>query len=197
MSNNQVQQFHNEEFGTINALMIDGEPYFAAAECAAILGYRTTWHAVHKHCKEIKKLEVPVKNMIRKRNYIPEDDLRNLIIYSKRRFGGRFEKWVFNEVIPTIRAKDCMNDDVLGEDYFTPDLKESLFVPLEKELEKPAELDKFKRLCCDIFFDNENDVSINLSTRDSYLPDAGIDVRIHGLKNQHGAPDKDRDIFGI
>jgi prophage antirepressor-like protein len=43
-NNNQIQQFHNEEFGSIDILMIDGKPYFPAGDCAKTLGV-TTQHA--------------------------------------------------------------------------------------------------------------------------------------------------------
>jgi prophage antirepressor-like protein len=55
---NQIQQFHNDEFGSLEILMIDDKPYFPAIECAALLGYSTPRHAVTRHCKEGMKRAV-------------------------------------------------------------------------------------------------------------------------------------------
>ena len=48
---NQIQQFHNEEFGSLDILMIDDKPYFPATECARVLGYKNPRDAISKHCR--------------------------------------------------------------------------------------------------------------------------------------------------
>jgi prophage antirepressor-like protein len=52
MSNN-IQVFHNQEFGKLEVLMIDGKPYFPATECAKILGYSNTKDAIREQIPKI------------------------------------------------------------------------------------------------------------------------------------------------
>ena len=51
----QVQQFHNKEFGSVEIVLIDGKPYFPAAECARILGYTNPQKAIRDHCKGVNE----------------------------------------------------------------------------------------------------------------------------------------------
>jgi prophage antirepressor-like protein len=103
---NQVQQFYNAEFGSIEILMIDGKPYFPASECAKILGYKNPRKAVSDHCPHVTKRDIGVQTgkktdgtpaiQITEKSFIPEGDLYRLIIRSKLRTAERFERWVFD-----------------------------------------------------------------------------------------------------
>ena len=48
----QIQQFHNTEFGSLEVMLINGKPYFPASECATVLGYTNPRKAIIDHCKE-------------------------------------------------------------------------------------------------------------------------------------------------
>jgi prophage antirepressor-like protein len=104
--NNEISTFTSEEFGNISVLIIDEKPYFPATECAEILGYSKGRNAISMHCRYALKQGVPhpqnQKKLIEK-IFIPEGDLYRLIIKSKLPTAERFEKWVMDEVLPTIR----------------------------------------------------------------------------------------------
>lgn len=100
---NAMQVFQNSEFGELGVLEIDGKPYFPATACAKALGYANTKDAIIRHCKEVVKHDLPTKGGIQAINFIPEGDLYRLITHSKLPAAERFEKWVFDEVLPTIR----------------------------------------------------------------------------------------------
>lgn len=106
MGNNELKIFENSEFGKLSVLVIDGKEYFPAIECAEILGYAKGRNAVSTHCRYALKRGVPhpqnpekIIEMI----FIPESDLYRLIIKSKLPSAERFEKWVMEEVLPSIR----------------------------------------------------------------------------------------------
>ena len=111
---NAIQVFENQEFGQLEVLTIDGKPYFPATECAAILGYNQPEHAIKRHCKGCTFHTPLTAGGVQKKKYIPEGDLYRLIIRSKLPAAERFEIWVFDEVLPTIRKHGAyINEDVL------------------------------------------------------------------------------------
>lgn len=102
----QLQIFENEEFGKLEVLTIDGKTYFPAKECAKVLGYKDTTNAIKLHCRWVVKHHLPhpqnpSKTIIK--NFIPEGDLYRLIIRSKLPGAVRFETWVMDDVLPTLR----------------------------------------------------------------------------------------------
>ena len=94
----------NSEFGKLEILMEDGKELFPATECAKILGHVDPGKAVRNHCKGCVKRTV-VDSMGRRQivNYIPEGDLYRLIIRSRLPAAQKFEKWLFDEVLPELR----------------------------------------------------------------------------------------------
>ena len=103
---NEMQVFQNSEFGELGVLEIEGKPYFPANRCAKVLGYKRPNDALHAHCRYTAKYRIPHPQNPSKEievNFIPEGDLYRLITHSKLPAAERFEKWVFDEVLPTIR----------------------------------------------------------------------------------------------
>lgn len=100
---NDIKIFENQEFGKVRALEIDGKPYFCAADVAKALGYSNCNDAVIRHCRAIVKCDTPISGKIQEVNYIPEGDVYRLIVRSKLPSAEKFEKWVFDEVLPSIR----------------------------------------------------------------------------------------------
>lgn len=100
---NELRTFNNDEFGELNIIEIDGKPYFPASACAKILGYSNTRDAIIKHCKGVVKCDTLTEGGKQAVNFIPEGDLYRLIVYSRLPAAERFEKWVFEEVLPSIR----------------------------------------------------------------------------------------------
>lgn len=100
---NEMQVFQNSEFGELGVLEIEGKPYFPAKAAAKMLGYKDTINAIKQHCKGVVKHHLPTKGGMQTLNFIPEGDLYRLITHSKLPAAERFEKWVFDEVLPSIR----------------------------------------------------------------------------------------------
>lgn len=110
---NNLMKFSNGEFGELSVLEIDGKPYFPASACAKMLGYDNTRDAIIRHCKGVVKHDTLTTGGTQKINFIPEGDLYRLIVHSRLPAAERFEKWVFDEVLPTIRR----------EGYYAPDIQ--------------------------------------------------------------------------
>lgn len=94
----------NSEFGKLDILVEDGKELFPATECARILGYNQPGGAVRTHCQGcVKRTVVDARGCKQIANYIPEGDLWRLIIRSRLPAAQKFEKWLFDEVLPELR----------------------------------------------------------------------------------------------
>ena len=102
---NEMQVFQNSEFGELGVLEIEGKPYFPATACAKSLGYKRPADAITAHCKGSVKYRVLTNGGEQELKFIPEGDLYRLITHSKLPAAKRFEMWVFDEVLPTIRRQ--------------------------------------------------------------------------------------------
>ena len=100
---NELQIFNSEEFGNIRTAEIDGKPYFVGTDVAKALGYNNPRDAVSRHCKGVVKRDTPTSSGIQSMSYINEGDLYRLITKSKLPSAEKFESWVMDEVLPTIR----------------------------------------------------------------------------------------------
>lgn len=109
---NDIQKFHNTEFGELGVIVIDGKEMFPATDCARMLGYVKPHDAIDRHCRYSVKYGVPhpqSENKTIEMNFIPESDLYRLIISSTLPAAEKFERWVFNEVLPSIRKIGSYN----------------------------------------------------------------------------------------
>lgn len=100
---NELQIFNSGEFGEIRTIEIDGKPYFVGSDVAKALGYSNPRKAILDHCKGVTKRDTPTSSGIQSMSYINEGDLYRLIMKSKLPSAEKFESWVMDEVLPTIR----------------------------------------------------------------------------------------------
>lgn len=100
---NELQIFNSPEFGDIRTVEIDGKPYFVGTDVAKALGYAKPNNAVSTHCRYTLKRGIATKQgNMSEMVLIPEGDIYRLIIRSKLSSAERFERWVFDEVLPAI-----------------------------------------------------------------------------------------------
>lgn len=98
-----LKVFKSTEFGELGVMTVNGKEYFPATQCAKILGHENPARAIRKYCKGVTKMVTPTAGGIQQVNYIPEGDLYRLIVSSKLPAAEKFESWVFDEVLPSIR----------------------------------------------------------------------------------------------
>ena len=100
---NELTVFQNSEFGELGVLTIDGKEFFPATQCAKILGHENPARAIRKYCKGVTEMVTPTNGGNQATKFIPEGDLYRLIIRSKLPSAEKFERWVFDEVLPELR----------------------------------------------------------------------------------------------
>ena len=101
-----LQTFTNAAFGKVRILYENGKPLFCGTDVCKALGYSNQWDALKRHCRYLVKREVPNPQSASKKvtmNFLPEGDLYRLITHSKLPSAEKFERWVFDEVLPTLR----------------------------------------------------------------------------------------------
>lgn len=100
---NDLQIFSNPEFGSIRTLDEDGKVLFAATDVAKSLGYSNPHDAISKHCKGVAKREALTNGGVQELNFIPEGDVYRLITHSNLPDAEKFERWLFDDMLPTLR----------------------------------------------------------------------------------------------
>lgn len=133
--NNEIQIFVNDLFGSVRILtQNDGKVLFCGKDVAEALGYEKPRNAISTHCKGALKQGVPTNGGIQEMSFITEGDMYRLITHSKLPDAEKFEKWVFDEVIPSVRKHGAyMTDQVLEKALLSPDYLIQLATQLKKE----------------------------------------------------------------
>ena len=107
MNENGIQVFMNEVFGEIRILeQNDGKVLFCGKDVALALKYSNTNEAITRHCKEdgvVKHDLIDSLGRTQEASFITEGNLCRLITHSRRPDAEKFERWVFDDVLPSIR----------------------------------------------------------------------------------------------
>ena len=138
---NELQTFTNSEFGELGIIEINGKPYFPATRCAEILGYAKPHNAISTHCRYSLKHRVPHpqnKDKTIEMNFFSEGDLYRLITRFELLSAEKFERWVFDEVLPSIRKHGLYAMDKL---LANPDILINTLQALKAERAKAAGLE--------------------------------------------------------
>ena len=126
---NELQVFNNNEFGQLRTINIDGKDYFVGKDIALALGYSNPRDAISRHCKGVVKHD-SFKESGQLIALITEGDMYRLITHSKLPTAEKFEEWVFDEVLPSIRKHGMYATDELLDN---PDLLIAAATKLKEE----------------------------------------------------------------
>lgn len=150
---NKINEFFNEQFGTVRTVTIDGAIFFYGIDIAKALGYSNASKAVTTHCKKVisKVLETSNsqngKTVKGKVSLITKSDIYRLIVKSKLESADKFESWIFDEILPTIEKTGAYiekgREQEMVNYYFSglsPDLQGQIVNEL---MEKNKELQQF------------------------------------------------------
>lgn len=132
---NDLQIFENSEFGSVRTVDFNGKTYFIANDVAKALGYVETAKAIRTHCKGVSEMDIPTNGGIQKVKIIPEGDIYRLVIKSQLPNAEKFESWIFDEVLPSIRKHGLYAVDELLNN---PEFAIKAFTALKEEREKRA-----------------------------------------------------------
>lgn len=100
---NELQIFQNPEFGEIRTIEENGKVLFCGKDVASALGYKRPADAITAHCKGSVICRLPTNGGEQAVKFIPEGDIYRLAAKSELPGAERFESWIFDEVIPSIR----------------------------------------------------------------------------------------------
>jgi len=130
---NDLQIFKNKDFGEVRSVDVSGKPYFVANDIAKALGYSEAAKAIRTHCKGVSEMDIPSDGGTQKTKIIPEGDIYRLIVKSQLPSATKFESWVFDEVLPSVRKNGMYATDELLDN---PDLLIKIITELKAEREQ-------------------------------------------------------------
>ncbi len=152
----EIFKFESEEeqmLNEIRTIEIHGEIWFVGTDVAKTLGYKRPSEAIRQHCKDkgTVKYRIPTEGGLQETLLINEPNVYRLTVKSKLESAEKFEEWLFEEVIPSIRKKGFYgridrsqapnfylrykdNLHKIDRNYFS--VISELFVTLNAELEK-------------------------------------------------------------
>lgn len=135
----EIKVFENSEFGKVRVSVVNGEPMFCGKDLASVLGYSNTSSAIATHCKSGVDVFCEHANGIGGTNvrYVNESDVYRLIMHSKLPNIERFQDWVCEEVLPSIRKHGAyMTPETIEKALTSPDFIIKLATQLKDEQEK-------------------------------------------------------------
>lgn len=132
---NQIIAFTYENTSIRTLTTEDNTPLFCASDVATTLGYSDPKDALARHCKGVTN-HYPLKTPggIQQARFITEGDLYRLIFNSKLPEAEKFEAWVVDEVLPSIRKHGMYATPVTIDAMIAdPDMAIKLLTTLKEE----------------------------------------------------------------
>ena len=146
---NNIRIYQNEQFGKVRIAMNENnEPLFCLADVAKALGYSRPADAVSQHCKGVAILPTPTVNqhgatVIQEMKYGKEGEVYRLTMKSKLPDAEKFQDWVCDEVLPSIRKHGAyMTNETLEKALTSPDFLIQLATNLKEEKQKRIEAEQ-------------------------------------------------------
>ena len=164
MTNMEI--FNNAEFGRVRIIEENGSFLFCASDVAKALGYSNVHSALQRHCKGVVKRDTVTSTRgIQALTYIPEGDVYRLIVHSKLPSAERFERWVFDEVLPSLRRNGIYITDPLVRQFARdPDFAHAVVDALYEQTDRVNELAP-KASYFDAFVDPGDAVPIRIAAK--------------------------------
>lgn len=134
---NKIEFFTNTEFGELRTVNAGDKVMFVTSDVARMLGYARPADAITAHCKGSVKYRLPTNGGVQELKIIPEGDVYRLITHSKLPAAEKFERWVFDEVLPTIRKHGVFATEELLDN---PDFLIKALTELKQEREEKKAL---------------------------------------------------------
>ena len=144
-----MEIFGNSGCGGSGVDAEDGKYLCGGSDVAKALGYSKPRKAVRGHARGGTKRSIPTASGDQTMTFLPEGDVYRLIVHSRLPGAERFEKWVFDEVLPTIRRTGgYMTPSLLEEAARHPEILLSFADDFPKDTElyrllttKPSEVE--------------------------------------------------------
>lgn len=98
---NEIKVFENAQLGAVRTVMVDGEPWFVAADVCKALDVQNITQALQR----LDSDERAMLNIGRQgeTNIVNEYGLYSLVLGSRKPEAAAFKRWITHDVIPDIR----------------------------------------------------------------------------------------------
>ena len=160
-----IEIFNSAEFGSVRIVQEGDRCLFCAFDVARALGYSRPNDAVSRHCRATVKRSSPISGKMQEINFIPEGDVYRLIVHSKLPSAERFERWVFDEVLPSLRKNGIYITDPLVKQFARdPDFAHAVVGALYEQTDRVNELAP-KASYFDAFVDPGDAVPIRIAAK--------------------------------
>lgn len=177
MNELMTRVFENEEFGKVRTIVENGEVLFCGTDVARALGYSIPSKAVNTHCKGVSKMEAPTNGGVQKLLFITEGDVYRLIVHSRLDSAIRFEHWVFDEVLPTLRKTGMYA--MLPQDY--PSALRALADSVEERLRLEAKIEEDRPKVEFAETVRGSSKCMRIGDFSKFLQQRGVDIKPHQL----------------
>lgn len=139
--------FSNEMFGELTVIKNEkDEIFFIGKEVAEKLGYTNPQKAIRDHCKGVNEMVTPTAGGMQTMKIISESDVYRLIMRSKLEEAEKFQDWVMEEVLPSIRKRGMYaTDNVVDKFLADPDFAIKLLTEYKEEKHKRLEAEQLQR----------------------------------------------------
>lgn len=138
---NKITVFENQEFGSVRTLTEGNEILFCGSDVAKALGYKVPKDAVSAHCKGAVKRRTLTNGGNQEMIFLHEGDVYRLIVHSKLPSAEKFERWVFDEVLPSVRKHGAyMTPETLYKAMSNPRAIAEILTALADEQDKNKRL---------------------------------------------------------
>ena len=140
--------FHREfdfEGNPVRVVMRAGDLWFVASDVARLLGYANPRKAVRDHCKHAVPLSSwgggthRSSRLDPQTTMIPEGDVYRLLSRSNLPAADRFDTWVHDEVLPSIRRTGSYGPAINVRDPAQLSIIATQLLEVQKELQERAE----------------------------------------------------------
>ena len=99
-----ITNFNFQGAAVRTIVLPNGEPGFVGKDVASRLGYADATTAIRSHCRGVQILHpLPTAGGMQQTRILTEPDVLRLIVSSTLPEAEAFERWVFEEVLPSIR----------------------------------------------------------------------------------------------
>ena len=157
---NKLQIFNNEQFGQMRIITENGNTLFCGSDVAKALGYARPNEAITAHAKGTVKRRTPTNGGEQEMLFITEGDVYRLITHSKLPAAEKFERWVFDEVLPSVRQTGAyMTPETIEKVLLNPDTIINLATQI-KELQAKIQANAPKVLFSDAVSTSQNSILV-------------------------------------
>lgn len=176
---NNLMIFENPEFGAVRSILIDGDPWFVAADVCKALEIEKTNRALSRLDDDEKGAHsVSTPGGRQRMSIISESGLYSLILGSRKPEARAFKRWITHEVIPSIRKHGAyMTDSLLDALEAHPEAVPEYLNRLRSENARNRELNRRLRLALpkaeyyDAFVDPADCTNIRTTAKELGVPE--------------------------